>query len=226
MKKLLSLLGVLLLVGVFCPGISADIIVQATDNGSYDDSGNHDANNKNYIAGQLVDFMNNKVDFRNFFAFDVSAHAGSISSATFNAFLPASGYSSADANETFELYDFVGNVNDLLGGNGGVASFNDLGSGTSYGLQSVSQVDEGTNVVVTLNAAGIAALNNGTAGFVVIGGGLTTIDASATSSQIVFGLSGGDFPFLDITTSTIPEPASGVLLVALTIVLSGPRRRR
>ena len=197
--------------------------IDATDTGWYDDSGFHNVANTNYITGTIVDLQGNKTFHRSFASFDLSSYSGRLESAVMRLFLPAGGgYLSADPSEIFSLFDFSGNIDDLLDGNGGIAAYSDLGDGASFGSQVVSDADKNDFVEVMINPVGLAAIEASMGGRVVIGGALTSIDNSATTSEWVFGLSGDPLPSLVLTT--IPEP-SGVMAFAVLLGVFGIRKR-
>src|SRR5439155_12677519 len=107
---------------------------------------------------------------------------------------PGSGYSSPDATETFTLFDVSTPLGALrASGSGQTDIFNDLGSGASFGSQTVSPTDNGNGngkyVSVSLNDGGLAALNAARGGLAAVGGALTTL--AGTADQYVFGSSSG-----------------------------------
>jgi hypothetical protein len=66
-------------------------------------------------------------------------------------------YGSNDPSEAYDLFDVATSPVVLSGGGGGAASFNDLGSGTSYGSL-VATGAIGPIVDIPLNAAGLSFL--------------------------------------------------------------------
>ena len=76
---------------------------------------------------------------------------------------------SGDATETLALFDYTGSISALTGNTGGAAGFADLGSGTSFGNVSVTLASPG-QYTITLNAAGLAALNAALGGQFAFGG--------------------------------------------------------
>lgn len=199
---------------------AAPIQVNAMDTGAYQANGSHMATNENYITGQFL------TENRSFFVFDLTGVSDPISAATLNLFNPntnphpcCQGYRSADATETFNLFDVTTGVDALTaGGVGRTDIFADLGTGTLFGTYVASAADNGRTISVTLNSAGVAALNAARGSVIAFGGALSTI--SGPGDQFVFGFStasfaGGDVRRLDLTTadvSQVPEPASVTLL--------------
>jgi hypothetical protein len=107
------------------------------------------------------------------------------------------------------------------------AIFNVLGTGTSYGAVTVSAADNGTFVVVNLNAAGIAYLNNNLGSDVAIAGAITTLDRSEPNEQGLFRFTPGmPIPGNTKLEVVIPEPASGSILLVAILIMQGWRRHR
>jgi hypothetical protein len=107
-----------------------------------------------------------------------------------------------------------------------VAIFDDLGSGTTFGSYVASAADNGTTISITLNAAGIAALNAAAGSTIAFGGVLTTL--SPPANQYVFGFSTATFVEDDVRRldlTVVPEPAS-LTLVGLGLAAVLTRRRR
>jgi hypothetical protein len=132
-----------------------------------------------------------------YFVFDLGGVSQEITSAQLtlsNSF----GYVSPDPSETINFSD-VSTPISLLEASGPdqFGIFNDLGTGTSFGTQTVT---DGTDpVTTTLNADGINALTASLGGQFAIGGSLTTI--SGPDSQLLFTFSGspGDLRQLTLT---------------------------
>lgn len=209
--------------------------------GWFTNAGEHQEGNSIYAVGGGLDGFNRN----NFFLFDVSSVAGSVTAATLRVLNPGSssagvpfGYTSSDPTETYVLFDVVTDFysaptggTHLVGGYGagsieGQGIFNDLGSGTSYGSHVASLADNGKYVEISLNAAGLAALNSST-GIFAIGGAITTLDAAVNrESLFVSGVLGGVPNWVQLNVTTVPEPSESVLLLAgLGMVLWASRRR-
>jgi large repetitive protein len=196
-----------------------EITRAAVDSGWYDQTGSHVPENLNYLCG-----FNNGIEFRNFFVFDLSGIDLRIVSAELQIQNPTFGYFSADPTETYTLFDVSTPVSTLSAGGEGLTSiFADLGSGVSYGSQVVSHADDDRIVTISLNAAGIAALNEANGQF-AFGGAITTLSREGFMDEYVFGETGfvTDTRQLVIeASSSVPEGSStwGLLLLGLTATL-------
>ena len=165
-------------------GVAQPVTVNASASGWWDSTGSHTASNSNYLVGQVF-----PTQYRDFFAFNLNAVNVPILSAQLNVFNPSTGYSSPLSSDTYSLFDVSTPISSLEATGGGQTSiFNDLGSGVSYGSQSITTANNGGNVSITLNAAGVAALNSDLGGQFAVGGALTSIVGSDT--QTLFGFSG------------------------------------
>src|SRR5262249_17057235 len=101
----------------------------------------------------------------------------------------SNGFTSNKPTETYSLFDVTTPLSQLEATNSGRTDiFNDLGSGTSYGSQTVSSADNGKLVTVNLNAAAVAALSAAIGSQVALGGALTT--ANGPGNEYLFGFSG------------------------------------
>jgi hypothetical protein len=106
-----------------------------------------------------------------------------------------------------------------------VATFADLGSGTSYGNQTFSSADDGTFFTINLNSDFIAAAQ------LALGSGQIAVGGSIDSgnSGFIFGWSGGidmsdTMLVLDITP--VPEPSTLALVSLGGLNLLLFRRRK
>jgi hypothetical protein len=161
-------------------GGGAPVTLNAVDDGWWDGTGGHTGSNKNYVAG-----LGTGLERRDYFVFNLAGVTQTILGAQLNLFNPAGGYSSPDPTETYTAFDVSTAIPALeASGPGQIAIFNDLGSGTSYGAQTVSAASNGQTVSVALNAAAVSALNAGRGGQVAVGGAVTTI--SGPADQFIF----------------------------------------
>lgn len=136
---------------------------------------------------------------------------------------PYTGFYSSDSTETVGLFDVATPVSKVTGEGGtdeivnDLDIYHDLHRGTQYGSITVSEADNGQLLAISLNSAGLDALNAALGGKFAIGGALTSISGGDT--QRVFTVSGnrpGYAPgdgrtYLDITfapTATVPEPST------------------
>jgi hypothetical protein len=203
------------------------------DNGWYRSDGLHTPTNTNIIVGDGAS------QFRNWFAFDLSAAAGqTVTSA--QLVIPANGNYLTNAGNfslTYVVNDYVGSIAALIAGIGGVAAHTDLGNGTygqtvvtvpSAGVGTMASV--GPNVTVTLNASALADLNTLLGGVVftfALGG-----DCPACANQGLWRTSSGvPAGILELefgTTSAVPLPAALPLFATGlgALALLGRRRRK
>jgi hypothetical protein len=164
-----------------CP---STLTLNYTDSGWWDDTGFHDATNKNYVAG-ITDTGHEN---RDFFVFDLSTVAAPILGAQLRLFNPSGGYISPFPTENYALFDVSTPLSDLrASGSGRTDIFADLGSGQSYGAQQVSTADSGRVVTVNVNDTGLAALNANRGGLFALGGAITTLQGQ---HEDVFAFSG------------------------------------
>jgi Fe-S cluster biogenesis protein NfuA len=170
--------------------------IDAMDSGWYSSTDIHNPNNTNYVVGNCPNCASSN-DFNNWFVFDLSGTSGLVTGATLALENPL-GYGSGDPTETYEIFAVSTSITDLTAGIGGVGTFDDLGSGISYGSYQFTSADTapigvvGTIPLVTisLNAAGLAALNGAMGGQFAIGGAITTLDSDPTTAEQAFGNTG------------------------------------
>ncbi len=205
----------------------ADVSVNSLDMGWYDKLGGRDLGNKNYIAGEVID-ITTQSPMRNFFVFDVPA-GPSIPAARLRLFNPSSpnpGYQSADPTETYTLFDVTTAIASLRG-QGGVAAYEDLGTGTIFGSVVASAADNGKFISIDLNPDALAALDAARGGQFAVGGAITTIATSPSRrTQCLFAWTPqAAVPGNTTLEIVVPEPATptALALLAGTALL---RRRR
>jgi hypothetical protein len=209
-----------------CPLATAQtVVIPHTDRGQYSDTGFHNPGNPNYLVGGEA--FSGPALHNNFFIFDLSGVTQPIASATLALSVPGSsagpGYNSPDPSENYELHDVTTSIATLLAGTGGVAAYNDLGSGVIYGSRTMTAADMGTLVEIALTPAAIAALDSAT-GLIGIGGSLTSLDGIA-NSEFTFGSSGAITDTTELRLTFVPEPSALSLLGIGAISLLGTRRK-
>lgn len=195
----------------------AQIVIDATDRGWYDETGFHDPFNGNYFAGEHFTTK------RNWFVFDLELVDIEIVSLSLVAVNPMYGYYSRDPFETYVNYDVTTNLTDLVDGLGGLAAYEDLGSGTVYASYEASNADNETSVVIDLNAAAVTDANAAAGGLWGIGGAITTL-MKGGDSEFLFGFTGGNLADPQLVVTLIPAP--GVLALLGLAGLVGLTRRR
>lgn len=158
--------------------------INSADSGWYTDAGLHNPNNTNYING-LCSNCGGAI-FRDFFVFNIPVGL-TVTSATL--FLDTFIYDSLSASETLTLFDVSTNLNSLLGGTGGIAAYNDLGSGVSYGSRVYTLADQNLFRSITLNAAALAAIQASAGGLFALGGALESQAVPEPSTLSLLGVS-------------------------------------
>ena len=186
---------------------AATITITNSDSGWYDTVGFHIPGNINYFSGDDGPTRH----LRNFFVFDLSVAAGeTITSAQLQLFTH-----DIIGSGLYTNYDVTTSVATLVAGTGGLAAYDDLGSGASFGSISLSSSQTNSLILIDLNAAAIAAINANGAGLFAIGGDLVGGSASAfRSSQVA---PGNTLNQLILQTSAVPDPASSLSLLMIGI---------
>jgi hypothetical protein len=97
--------------------------INAFDKGWYTSTGIHDPGNTNYILCEANTLGCGLLDeYRNFFAFRLGTITGNFLSATLSVGNPGNGYFGPAGGLTVGLWDFTGDIDDLLDGTGGVGA--------------------------------------------------------------------------------------------------------
>jgi len=178
--------------------INSTTIGAPMQSGWFRDDGLHSGGNTNYLTALAPDY--GYAESRSFFTFDVGNGVTSASVSIGND--PTSGFlSSTGAPITLTLFDVSSAIDTNLSYSGapGIAIFNDLGTGTIYG--SVTVFGPTSAVVVSFNAAGIAAIN-------------------------AAGDAGGPFTFGGSISTAVPEPGSWAMMIAGFGLVGAAVRRR
>jgi hypothetical protein len=134
----------------------ADIItLNAVDRGFYDGAV-YTVGNTNYVVGDPID---DEPEYRNFMVFDLSGVTLRITGAELILYNPTNGFGSDTGQETYDLFDVTTDIDTLRDGTGGSTTFDDLGTGTSYGSYVATAADDAADFTIPLNSAGVTALN-------------------------------------------------------------------
>lgn len=176
------------------------------DRGWYGEDGNHSPSNENYLTGFS---LSSGMELRSFFIFTLPdlAPGETILSGELHLANPVNGYNSPDATETLEFHEVTTPLDELADGTGGVGSFADLGDGTRFGgPKTVSSADNGTTIVVPLNASFTSFANSQAGNDIALGGVITTL-SRAGASENIFGFSGSGVTRLFLKTGPTPPPA-------------------
>src|SRR4051812_12524099 len=205
--------------------VSAEtLVVSDTDRGSYTEMGFSQQSERSYIVGDprgtCASVIACPVDGRNFFVFDLSSISQAIESARLALFVPGPvlpGYKSPDPSENYESHDVVTPLSTLLNGTGGVAAWNDLGTGVVYGSRTMTAADNGTIVEITLNSSAINALNAALGRLFALGGSLITLD-TIPNDEYTFRFA-TDLDITQLRLTLVPEPSTLILLATAAIGL-------
>lgn len=217
--------------------LNADLAsITASDSGWYDVNGYHDSGNKNYVASHNTPFIYYPIGYpipsgttplRNYLAFDLSGVSGNIIGATLRLQNPVESWTTPP---TYTIYDVTAPSNVVkssqlvLNDPVGVGVFNDLGSGTSFGSILVDGSFSGGIAEISINSAGIAALNAAKGGDFVFGGSLS----ASFDEQFVFGFThdGVFVRELVLQTASVPEPSSALLMIGASIAALRLRKHK
>jgi hypothetical protein len=221
------IVGSLLTIGMLAassPARAATITLNAVDYGWYNQLGEYLGSNQSYFAGYDAHYH----VMRNWFVFDLASVSGTIVSASLRLQTYYVNFYQK-GTDTYTLFDVTTPIASLTaGGTGLVDTFNDLGSGTTYGNRTYTFTDEFQVRDVALLAAGVNALQAAVGGQFALGGALTPpLYVDNLQHQNLFGSWGGVGPqlVLDVEPVPVPEPAT-LTLVGLGLAAAVARRRR
>jgi hypothetical protein len=162
--------------------LNGSTALSATFIGWYDNEGTHPMLS-NYIAGSIGSRF-----FHDFFVFDLTSVTGPITSATLSIFNSTSGYNGS-GGDVYSNWDVTTPITSLEAFNVGATSiYGDLASGVFYGSVVLNPGVNGTSVLVSLDAAALAALNGSVGHQFAIGGGLNV--AAVPAPVVGAGLPG------------------------------------
>jgi hypothetical protein len=159
-------------------------------------------------------------EFRNFFVFDLAGLSGSVNAAKLLLTNPPGGFNSVDALEQFTTFDVTSDF--ALLGSASPLIYSDLGSGIAYGSYTASIADNASVVELSLNAAAVEAIQASLGSQFALGGAITTLSPFRPGRrEFLFGSTGvGDITQLrlDLTTSSVPEPSTLLMLSTGAVV--------
>jgi hypothetical protein len=177
----------------------------STQTGWYNSSGFHGASNPDYIVGLCgsSDSCNGgDTVTNNFLVFSVPA--GQYTSATISAYLPNPGLITAGTSAfycacsslTYQLWDVSTPIGELVASQSGRTDiYNDLGSGVLFGSVVITPGEQGTQILISLNAAGLASVNAAAGNEWAVGGSIfgaeTTTPEPGTITMLLSGLGAG-----------------------------------
>lgn len=169
-------------------GVPANtVILNAVDQGWYDNTGYHNPDNPNYYAGQSASATNL---YRNWYVFNVPVFTNSIIHA--ELLINCYNNSSPHGQETYLVRKVTTSVATLeAGGSGLVGIYNDLGTGAVYSVRSIATNEARQKAIIPLN---LTFMNDATAASgsqMALGGSIATLDAINNHNQYLFSSSGG-----------------------------------
>lgn len=169
--------------------VDITINLEAIDMGNYNSTGLHDPNNTNYVIGDDISQGGISLQYRNFFVFDLSSlGAGDQIIDAHLEVYQDNGFVSPSPSETWEAWDVTTAVDTLrAGGSGKTSIYNDLGTGTSYGSQEVTEASEGNLVSLTLNAMARGHIQDKIGNLFAIGGSISSLDSNPSTEEFSFG---------------------------------------
>lgn len=166
----------------------------AIDQGWYSSTGSHTPSNTNYLTGSYGS------GYRDFFSFNLaglsfatpgsSGYGRAVSAANIQIYT-----ASKSGTPTLTFYDVSTPYATLVAGTGGTSTYNDLGSGTSYGSALVGA--NYTTQTFALNSNATSQLTTLLSGS---GSNYFSLGGAATGGY-AFGASGGNFAQLNLTTA-------------------------
>jgi hypothetical protein len=172
----------------------------------------------NYLTGNYIEQVES--NYRSFFTFDLSAMAGTITSAQFDILNTFD--QEGPAPLTLNLYAYSGSIASLDAGTAGTTGYAALSSGTFLG--SVTVAGGSTNeLFVNLNSSALSAIQSAEGADFAIAGNV----AGSTNVDFLFGSSSAPSQLVLTTpNSATPEPSSLLLLASGALGLGGILRRK
>lgn len=212
-------------------------VIDSYDNGSYNHNGIHSGGNTNTFTGVSGSFPST-AEYRSFYAFDLAGQAQA--SAISVTFLAHGFFYTDTGSETFGIYDYLGSVDELVGGASnfivGLPRYTDLGSGALLGQHTMTAAT-GTampEITVALSSAFVDLYNAALLGDQKIALGVALMDFDFWGGNQGFWGSASLLPSarLNVTGLDGPDPTQvsapatlGLMGLGL-IALAGLRRRK
>jgi hypothetical protein len=186
--------------------VNGSTTIGMSDQGFYAVNGVHTPSNRNYIVGQCTSCPN-AGETRNWFVFDIANLRSPVTSLSLRLF----SYDVTLSSGNYYLNDVSTSIASLTGGTGGVAAFNDLGTGMNYGFQFFqSATDSNKFFDIGLNSAALAGLN-------------AAINAGASRWAIGGAFAAGSVP---VPPAPIPLPPSAALLLGGLVAMRFAMKRK
>lgn len=207
-----------------------DVIINSFDNGWYMNTGFHQVNTPNTLTGFGGDLVQNRT-FRSWYGFNI-AIIGPISAASITFYGNNGKFQTNTGSETVGLFDYTGDVGSLTLGMGGVAAYDDLGTGVQLGEHTIVAPNDTDmpQFTVALSDDFVAQYNTIRTSAdprIAIGAALTTIEEESAESFWAFSTRlPAAFLTVTLAGTDVPEPAAITLLGAGLAALGITARRR
>ena len=186
--------------------INGSNTIGMADQGWYAPNGSHNPGNSNYIVGPCTTCAITG-EYRNWFAFDIANLTAPVNSLSLRLF----SYSVTLSSGNYYLNDVSTSTGSLIGGTGGLAAWNDLGTGTNYGFQFFqSATDSNTFFDIALSGAAVDGLN-------------AAIRGGASQWAVGGAFAAGSVP---VPPAPIPLPPSAALLLGGLVAMRFAMRRK
>jgi len=153
------------------------VTLNAAATGWYDSTGFHDPSNSNYLAGV------SGTTYHDFFMFNLPVIAGPLVNA--QLLVKSYGVANPAGSNPYQLYDVSTPITTLTNNaSGAVGTFNDLGSGGTYGGRDIFVSEAQLPAGIPLNTAFVSAVDANSGGQIALGG------ANGSTNGYVFASSG------------------------------------
>ena len=195
------------------------IVIPSFDHGHVANDGVNPNMGTNYAVGDSTIDL-----WHNWFVFDFASLSEPIVAAELLLYNPPGGFESVDPTEDYTLFDVSTDPLSLAAGMGGIAVYDDLGTGLTYGAYTASAADNDSFIIIELNTDAVASINASLGNLWAVGGALTSLD-DVPSTEALFGFS-GDVPLGMNQLVVTPIPAPGCLALLAVAALGSSARRR